>query len=48
MERQAVNIILASKWFAWPPQIVKHVIDGLATLGDWIVIAIAWLTREFM
>lgn len=43
-----MNIILVSKWFAFPPHILRHAVEGLQTLAMWIEIAIAWLTREFI
>lgn len=43
-----MNIILASKWFAFPPHIIKHAVEGLETLATWVALAIEWLTREFL
>jgi hypothetical protein len=41
-------VIIFLKWFAFPPHIVKHVAEGLETLAGWIVVALEWLTREFL
>ena len=36
------------RWFAFPPHIVHHVVDGLITLADWIATALEWITRELL
>lgn len=41
-------MIVFLKWFAFPPHIVHHVVEGLQTLASWIEEALAWITREFM
>jgi hypothetical protein len=42
------EVIIFLKWFAFPPHIVKHAVEGLETLAGWIVVALEWLTREFL
>jgi hypothetical protein len=36
------------KWFAFPPHIVRHVVEGLQTLAMWIEQALEWISRELL
>lgn len=43
-----MSIILASKWFGWPPHWIHDVVKGLEDIVMVLTIIIEWITREWL